>query len=131
MANKLDPTKLADWEIAEAAEASMKTFNQLGQELGLQGDELIPHGKWLGRVDYRAVLDRLESAPQAKYIDVTARTPTPRGEGKPTSAIGASAARASPAPSGSRAAARRSTSRALPPAEGSLSAYRSPPSAWV
>jgi len=88
MTTKLDPTKMADWEIAEAAEASMKTFNQLGQELGLQGDELIPYGKWLGRVDYRAVLDRLESAPQAKYIDVTAITPTPLGEGKTTSAIG-------------------------------------------
>jgi len=88
MATKLDPTKLADWEVAEAAEASMKTFNQLGQELGLQGDELIPNGKWLGRVDYRAVLDRLEKAPQAKYIDVTAITPTPLGEGKTTSAIG-------------------------------------------
>jgi len=88
MTRKLDPTKLADWEVAEAAEASMKTFNQLGQELGLQDDELIPHGKWLGRVDYRAVVDRLESAPQAKYIDVTAITPTPLGEGKTTSAIG-------------------------------------------
>ncbi|NQV05394.1 formate--tetrahydrofolate ligase, partial [bacterium] len=84
----LDPTKLADWEIAEAAERSMKTFDQLGKELGLQGDELIPYGKWLGKVDYRAVLERLESAPQAKYIDVTAITPTPLGEGKTTSAIG-------------------------------------------
>jgi formate--tetrahydrofolate ligase len=88
MTTKLDPTKLADWEVAEAAEATMKTFGQLGQELGLQGDELIPYGKWLGRVDYRAVLDRLESAPQAKYIDVTAITPTPLGEGKTTTAIG-------------------------------------------
>jgi len=88
MTKKLDPTKLADWEVAEAAEATMKTFNQLGQELGLQGDELIPYGKWLGRVDYRAVLDRLDSAPQAKYIDVTAITPTPLGEGKTTTAIG-------------------------------------------
>jgi formate--tetrahydrofolate ligase len=88
MTTKLDPTKMADWEVAEAAEASMKTFNQLADELGLQGDELIPHGKWLGRVDYRAVLDRLRAAPQAKYIDVTAITPTPLGEGKTTSAIG-------------------------------------------
>ncbi len=44
MTTKLDPTKMADWEIAEAAEASMKTFNQVGQELGLQGDELIACG---------------------------------------------------------------------------------------
>ena len=79
MATRLDPTKLADWQIAEAAEASMKTFHQLGQELGLQEYELIPHGKWLGRVDYRAVLKRLASAPQAKYIDITAITPTPLG----------------------------------------------------
>ena len=31
----LDPTKHADWEIAEAAEANMKTVYQLGEELGL------------------------------------------------------------------------------------------------
>jgi formate--tetrahydrofolate ligase len=84
----LDPTKMEDWEIAEAAEAWMKSPAQLGSELGLEGDELIPYGRTLARVDYQAVLSRLGSAPDAKYIDVTAITPTPLGEGKTTTAIG-------------------------------------------
>ena len=36
----LDPTKHADWEIAEAAEANMKTVDQLAEELGLEKKEL-------------------------------------------------------------------------------------------
>jgi formyltetrahydrofolate synthetase len=88
MSAKLDPTKLADWQIAEAAEKNMKPVVQLGEELGLQDDELIPMGKWLGKVDYLKVLDRVKDRPQAKYIDVTAITPTPLGEGKTTTSIG-------------------------------------------
>lgn len=88
MTPKLDATKLADWEIAEAAEATMKPFVPLARELGLEEDELIPYGTALGKVDYRKVLARLESAPSAKYIDVTAITPTPLGEGKTTTGIG-------------------------------------------
>jgi formate--tetrahydrofolate ligase len=45
-------------------------------------------GRTLGKVDYMKVLDRLKGAPQAKYINVTAITPTPLGEGKTTTAIG-------------------------------------------
>jgi formate--tetrahydrofolate ligase len=88
MTSKLDATKLADWQIAEAAEASMKPFVELATELGLEDAELIPYGKALGKVDYRKVLTRLENAPAAKYIDVTAITPTPLGEGKTTTGIG-------------------------------------------
>ncbi len=88
MTPKLDATKLADWEIAEAAEATMKPFVPLAKELGLEDDELIPYGTALGKVDYRKVLSRLEDAPSAKYIDVTAITPTPLGEGKTTTGIG-------------------------------------------
>jgi formyltetrahydrofolate synthetase len=88
MSAKLDPTKLADWQIAEAAEKNMKPVVQLGEELGLQDDELIPMGKWLGKIDYLKVLDRVKDRPQAKYIDVTAITPTPLGEGKTTTSIG-------------------------------------------
>ena len=49
---------------------------------------MIPHGTWLGRVDYRTVLDRLGGRRRARYIDVTAITPTPLGEGKTTTTIG-------------------------------------------
>jgi formyltetrahydrofolate synthetase len=84
----LDPTKMKDWEIAEAAEKSMKPFTTLAKEIGLEDDELIPMGKRVGKVDYIRAMSRLERRPQAKYIDVTAITPTPMGEGKTTMLIG-------------------------------------------
>ncbi|MHC4364041.1 MAG: formate--tetrahydrofolate ligase [Planctomycetota bacterium] len=85
---KLDPTKMKDWEVAEAAEETMKPVRQLADELGLKEDELLPMGRVLGKVDYMKVLERLEGGPSAKYIDVTAITPTPLGEGKTTTAVG-------------------------------------------
>jgi len=85
---KLDPTKMEDWQVAEAAEETMKPVRQLADEMGLQEDELIPMGQKLARVDYQKALARLKDAPEAKYIDVTAITPTPLGEGKTTTAIG-------------------------------------------
>jgi len=85
---KLDPTKMKDWQIAEAAEEKMKPVSRLAKEIGLQENELIPMGRKLAKVDYQQVLARLEDTPTAKYIDVTAITPTPLGEGKTTTAIG-------------------------------------------
>ena len=86
---KLDPTKMQDWQIAEAAEQSMKSISQLANELGLKDDEVLPMGRQMARVDYVKVLERLKSRSKtAKYIDVTAVTPTPLGEGKSTTAIG-------------------------------------------
>ncbi|MBU1162866.1 MAG: formate--tetrahydrofolate ligase, partial [Proteobacteria bacterium] len=83
----LDPTKYKDWEIAEDAEKNMKTAYQLGEELGLEKEELLPHGHYVAKVDFAKVLKRLEGKPDAKYIDVTAITTTPLGEGKSTSAM--------------------------------------------
>jgi len=84
----LDPTKMADWQIAEAAEADMKTVYQLADELGLEKEELLPHGHYVAKVDFNKVLERLKDRPDGKYIDVTAITPTPLGEGKSTSSMG-------------------------------------------
>lgn len=84
----LDPTKMADWQIAEEAEKSMKTVYQLGDELGLTKEELLPHGHYVAKVDFAKVLKRLADRPDGKYIDVTAITPTPLGEGKSTSSMG-------------------------------------------
>lgn len=84
----LDPTKMADWQIAEEAEKTMKTVYQLGKELGLTEEELLPHGHYVAKVDFKKVLDRLKDRPDGKYIDVTAITPTPLGEGKSTSSMG-------------------------------------------
>ena len=84
----LDPTKHADWEIAEAAEVNMKKVYQLAEELKLEEEELLPHGHYVAKVDYKKVLDRLKDKPDGKYVDVTAITPTPLGEGKSTSTMG-------------------------------------------
>ncbi|HMK49789.1 MAG TPA: formate--tetrahydrofolate ligase [Thermodesulfovibrionales bacterium] len=84
----LDPTKHADWEIAQAAEASMKTVYQLGEELGLEKHELLPHGHYVAKIDFKSLLGRLAGRPDGKYINVTAITPTPLGEGKSTTTMG-------------------------------------------
>ena len=84
----LDPTKHQDWEIAEDAEKNMKTVYQLGEELGLEKEELLPHGHYVAKLDFAKIVKRLAGKPDAKYIDVTAITPTPLGEGKSTSAMG-------------------------------------------
>ncbi len=84
----LDPTKHADWQIAEAAEKTMKTSQQLAEELGIKNDELLPHGHYIAKVDYARVLERLKDKPDGKFIEVTAITPTPLGEGKSTTTLG-------------------------------------------
>ena len=85
---KLDPSQLKDWQIAEAAEEQMKSVNELADYLGLQDGEMIPMGRNLAKIDNQRVLTRLSDAPIGKYIDVTAITPTPLGEGKTTTTIG-------------------------------------------
>ncbi|UCF17368.1 MAG: formate--tetrahydrofolate ligase, partial [Phycisphaerales bacterium] len=85
----IDPTSMRDWQIAEAAERNMKPVRVLARELGLRPAELIPQGRRLARVDYQRVLRRTASSGScAKYIDVTAMTPTMLGEGKTTTVIG-------------------------------------------
>ena len=85
---KLDPTKMKDWEIAEAAGEYMKTVYQLRDEMGLKEKELFPYGHYVGKLDYMSILNRLKDRPNGKYIEVTAITPTPLGEGKTTTAMG-------------------------------------------
>ena len=84
----LDPTKHADWEIAQDAEKDMLTIYEIGEKLGLTKEELLPQGHYIGKIDFRKVLDRLQDKPDGKYIDVTAISPTPLGEGKSTSSMG-------------------------------------------
>jgi len=79
---------MTDWQIAEQAERGMKTFRQLGADLGLEEHELLPMGKSLGKVDYARVMSRIGNRVPGKYVDVTAITPTPLGEGKTTTTIG-------------------------------------------
>jgi formate--tetrahydrofolate ligase len=82
------PGKNPDYVIARAAEKLIKPISQVAGAWGIEPMELLPHGHYVGKVDYQAVLKRLAGKPQGKYIDVTAITPTPLGEGKSTATIG-------------------------------------------
>ncbi len=82
-----DAVKMADWQISEAAEEHMKSIGDFQKELGLAKDEIIPYGR-LGRLDFMKIINRLQNKPDGKYIDVTAITPTPLGEGKTTTSMG-------------------------------------------
>ncbi|MCL2679198.1 MAG: formate--tetrahydrofolate ligase [Dehalococcoidia bacterium] len=84
----LDPTKLADWQVAEEAEKHMTPIAGLASDWGILKEELLPYGHYLGKVDFSALLKRLADKPNGKYIDVTAITPTPLGEGKSTTTMG-------------------------------------------
>jgi formyltetrahydrofolate synthetase len=85
---ELDPRKLKNWQVAEEAEKKMKSVFQLAEEAGVLRDELIPMGRHIGKVDFLRILNRLEGRADGKYIDVTAITPTPLGEGKSTAVMG-------------------------------------------
>jgi formyltetrahydrofolate synthetase len=83
-----DPRHMADWEIAAAFEARMKTVYELGEELGLERLELMPYGHYVAKIDFTSAMGRLAGRPNGKYVDVTAITPTPLGEGKSTTTMG-------------------------------------------
>ena len=84
----LDPTKLKDWQIAEAAEAEMRPIAEVAADLGAAPAEIIPYGHAYAKLDAAAILARTGGRQRAKYIDVTAITPTPLGEGKTTTTVG-------------------------------------------
>jgi formate--tetrahydrofolate ligase len=73
--------EMADWQISEAAEKNMPTPDEWRDKLGLQQDEMLPMGR-LAKLDFLKIIDRLQNKPDGKYIEVTAITPTPLGEGK-------------------------------------------------
>jgi len=82
-----DATKMKDWQIAEAAEGNMPAYDEWQERLGLQKDEVIPYGR-LCRLDFLRIIERLKGKPDGKYVEVTAITPTPLGEGKTTTTMG-------------------------------------------
>ena len=79
----------SDIDIAQAA--TLKPIRDVAAQLGLTEDDLDLYGKYKAKV-HLDVLKRLQDRPQGKYIDVTAITPTPLGEGKTTTTVGVSQA---------------------------------------
>jgi formate--tetrahydrofolate ligase len=82
-----DATQKQDWQISEVAEQQMPNPREWQERLGLQQDEVIPMGR-LAKLDFLKIIERLNSRPDGKYIEVTAITPTPLGEGKSTTSLG-------------------------------------------
>jgi formyltetrahydrofolate synthetase len=82
-----DVSKMADWQIAEAAEEHMPAPEEWQEKLGLKKDEVLAYGK-VARLDFLKIIERLKDKPDGKYIEVTAVTPTPLGEGKTTTTMG-------------------------------------------
>jgi len=75
-------------DLTIAQNASLVHINQIAEQMGLNPDTDLEHyGKYVAKINLD-VLDRLKSRPDAKYVDVTAITPTPLGEGKSTTTVG-------------------------------------------
>jgi len=85
--NEADPRKLPDWQVAEIAEEYMPSVDEWQDKLGLKKEEIIPMGS-LCKLDFMKMMERLKDRPDGKYIEVTAITPTPLGEGKTTTSMG-------------------------------------------
>ena len=95
-ASTFQPTKLkllrpvpSDIEIAQAGK--LKTILQVAKELGVREDELELYGPYKAKIKLE-ILERLKNKPNGTYVDVTAITPTPLGEGKTTTTVGLSQA---------------------------------------
>ncbi len=78
-----------DIEIAQASE--IKPILQVAGELGILPEELELYGPYKAKIKLQ-ILDRLKDIPNGVYVDVTAITPTPLGEGKTTTTVGLSQA---------------------------------------
>src|SRR5512145_352524 len=76
---------LSDIEIAQRVVP--RPIAEVAGDLGLLDDEWEPYGRYKAKVAL-SVLQRLADRPNGMYVDVTAVTPTPLGEGKTTTAIG-------------------------------------------
>ena len=76
-----------DLKIAQAAK--LKPITEIARRIGIKDDELELYGKYKAKISL-SILDRLKDKKPGKYIDVTAVTPTPLGEGKTVTTIGLS-----------------------------------------
>jgi formyltetrahydrofolate synthetase len=79
----------SDIEIAQAT--TLDPIVKIAAQIGLREDDLDLYGKVKAKI-HLDVLDRLKDRPQGHYVDVTAITPTPLGEGKTTTTVGLSQA---------------------------------------
>ena len=75
----------SDIEIAQSAE--LIPIIEMAKSAKLSEDDIDLHGRWKAKV-HLDVLEKFKDQPDGKYVDVTAITPTPLGEGKTTTTVG-------------------------------------------
>lgn len=74
-------------DIEIARNTKLKRIEEIGQEVGIQEDELELYGKYKAKIS-SDIQKRLKDKKNGKLVLVTAINPTPLGEGKTTMAIG-------------------------------------------
>jgi methylenetetrahydrofolate dehydrogenase (NADP+) / methenyltetrahydrofolate cyclohydrolase / formyltetrahydrofolate synthetase len=84
---KLNLRRPVPSDLAIAQEAKLKPILKIAEEVGIRPNELELFGPYKAKVKLE-ILERLKKRPNGKYIDVTAITPTPLGEGKSTTTAG-------------------------------------------
>lgn len=82
-----DAVNLEYWQISELAEKNMPGPQDWIEKLKLEKDELIPMGR-LAKLDFLKIFERLKDQPDGHFVEITATTPTPLGEGKSTTSVG-------------------------------------------
>jgi methylenetetrahydrofolate dehydrogenase (NADP+) / methenyltetrahydrofolate cyclohydrolase / formyltetrahydrofolate synthetase len=82
-----DATRMADWQIAQEAEKKLPSPDAWKERLGLRNDEILPMGR-ICKLHFLKIIERLKGRPDGKFVEVTAITPTPLGEGKTTTSLG-------------------------------------------
>ena len=74
-------------DLAIARAAQLKPLDEVAASMGIGGQFLEPYGEGVAKIKLAAI-EELADRPRAKYVVVTAITPTPLGEGKTTTTVG-------------------------------------------
>ena len=75
----------SDLEIAQAAE--LRPLTEIAENAGIPAENLEPYGVGAAKIQLEAI-PKMADRPDAKYVVVSAITPTPLGEGKTTTTVG-------------------------------------------
>ena len=81
------PTSPLPSDLAIARAAHLEPIAAVAEAAGIPQERLEPYGRHVAKIDLAAVAD-LAGRPRARYVVITAITPTPLGEGKTTTAVG-------------------------------------------
>lgn len=87
MATVTSNVKKLPSDIEIARNAHLAPLTEVAAKVGIDESDLVPYGRHVAKVELE-VIEKMADRPDAKYVVVTAITPTPLGEGKTTTAVG-------------------------------------------